>query len=79
MATRSLLLLFRCKLQEALCAGTRVKFRHRGHCHSEAGRYGIVCILSHTDLKDFGHQIEFVNKFLDANDLLIDMLSVCML
>ena len=28
---------FRCKLQEALCAGFRVKFKHRGECHSEAG------------------------------------------
>jgi len=26
----------RCKLQEALCSGFRVKFRHRGACHSEA-------------------------------------------
>jgi len=26
----------RCELQEALCSGLRVKFRHRGACHSEA-------------------------------------------
>ena len=30
-------LLIRCELQQAVCGGGRVKFKHLGSCHTEAG------------------------------------------